>query len=176
MKIQIRQNCFETNSSTMHTLTICNKNTDMYVKDYIGKIISIPSKEYVKDETRWKMKRNNMIYKLNALWNSSIGYNCNIGDFIHRMDFLKSTLNKIGITLDISMDENLYRHCEYEGEGLFILDQVFGEKDKKENEDRLINFLFNPDSWWDCYEDSYGGCPYENDIPADNETFWERDG
>lgn len=176
MKIQVRQNCFETNSSTMHTLTICNKNTEMYVKDYVGKVISIPAKSYVNDDTRWKMKKNSVIYKICALWNSSIGYNCNIGDFIHRMDFLKSCLNKLGILVDLSMDEYAYRECEYEGEDLFILDHLFGEKGNIDDENKMINFIFNPDSWCDCYEDNYGGCPYEKDIPADNETIWERDG
>ena len=176
MKIQIRKYCFETNSSTQHTLTICNKNTETYYKDYIGKVISIPTEEYVNDELNWKMDPLDPVYKLCTLWNSSIGYNCNISDFIHRMDFLKSTLAKIGITIDIKMDEQMYRECEWNGENLFIFDHLFGEKDNTDDENRLINFIFNPNSWEDSFEDSYQSCPYEDKIPVDNETIWERDG
>ena len=36
-KVQVRKTVFETNSSTQHTVTVCNQNTTY--TDYIGKTI-----------------------------------------------------------------------------------------------------------------------------------------
>ena len=167
MKRQIRRNTFETNSSTQHTLTICNKNTDY--SDYVGSTIVL-GKDVPEDLFYNDSKKKNPVNKLHMLWISLIGYDSSISNFIHYIDFIKKTLAKLNINIEVTTDEDSYKHWEYEGEDIStVMSNVF------KNEDRLINFVFNRDSWYDGYEDNCGyDCPYEDDILKDNETFWYR--
>ena len=165
MKIQIRKNVFETNSSTQHTLTICNRNTDY--SDYVGKTI-ILGKDVPKDLFWSDKNKCNPLYKFQMLWVACIGYNTDIRTFIHNMKLIKSTFEKIGINIELNYDESVYDEWEYYGEDIDVIKSAFN------SEEDLINFVFNQDSWYDSYEDNYGECPYENDIKEGNKTYWDR--
>lgn len=167
MMKQIRRHTFETNSSTQHTLTICNKNTDY--SDYVGTTIVL-GKDVPEDLFYNNNKKKNPINKLHMLWVSLIGYDSSISNFIHYIDFIKKTLAKLNINIEVTTDEEAYKHWEYYGGEMGeVMYCAF------ENEDRLINFIFNRDSWYDSYaDDCCYECPYEDDISEDNETFWYR--
>lgn len=162
MKFQIRKNVFETNSSTQHTITICSQNTNY--SDYIGKTIVLGDFD---DDFLWKNSKKDPIVKLNLIW----CYMCTmrIGEFIKTFKFIQKTLKSIGINIDIIDDENKYYEYDYDTSG-YMYDVVLNE----EHPEKLINFIFNKDSWYDSYEDNYGDCPYENEIKEDNETYFER--
>ena len=156
MKRQIRKSTFETNSSTQHTITICGKGTDY--TDYIGSTIVL-GKDIPEDLFN-STNKINPINKLHMLWISLIGYNSSISNFIHYIDFIKKTFAKLNINIEVTTDEENYKKWEYAGEDIsYTLYYAL------ENENKLINFIFNKDSWYDSYEDNYYyECPYENNI------------
>lgn len=166
MKRQIRKHTFETNSSTQHTLTICEQGTNY--SDYVGTTIVL-GKNVPNDLLYNENKKKNPINKLHMLWISLIGYDSNISNFIHYLDFIKKTLAKININIDVTIDESDYKEWEYYGEDLSCV--MYYAFDSEEN---LINFLFNRDSWYDSYEDNWGECPYEKDIKPGNKTYTYR--
>ena len=166
MNIQVRKNVFETNSSTQHTLTICHDKPDF--TNYVGKTIVLGEK--VPDDLFWNSsKKKNPIYKLNMIWVSLL--ECNIGDFLHYIKILKDTFTKIGINIEITYDEAPYEEWRWSASYKDIFFQLF------DNEDRLIDFVFNTDSWYDSYSTDCGcGNDYEDDIKEGNETFSDYGG
>lgn len=168
MKIQIRKNVFETNSSTQHTVTVCNKGTDY--KDYIGKAIVLGKD--VNEDIFWD-KKHNPKTKFHLLWCSLIGYDSSIGDFIKGINFIRETFEPLGIIIDITTDPkdyDIFKYSEVPNELSAVMGWLF------ESKEDMINFVFNYDSWYDAYEDNYGECPYEKEIKTGNKTVWHRDG
>lgn len=171
MKIQLRRHTFETNSSTQHTLTICKDNTDYTA--YVGKMIvlgeNIDESDPISDHGN---PRLDPVDKLNMLWINATGDTVYV--FFEKISFIKRILGEIGIDIQITYNSKLYEKYSDEvcwTEAYTIFEHIFEDKTGS----RLINFVFNKDSWHDCYEDNWGdGCPYEKKIKPGNETIWER--
>ena len=161
MNIQVRKNVFETNSSTQHTLTICHDKPDY--TDYIGKTIVLG--ENVPEDLFWnENKKKNAVNKLHMIWVALL--DLKIGDFLHYIKQLKDIFNKIGINIEISYDEKNYNEWQWDASYKDIFFELF------DNEQRLIDFVFNPDSWYDCYSTEDGcGDEYFDDIKEGNETL-----
>lgn len=173
-KVQIRKNVFETNSSTQHTVTVCNENTDY--SDYVGKTIVL-GKNVDCDEILFnERKKRNPIVKMNQLWLSLLGSETSMYQFMKGIDTIKKALNKIGITIELSTDIEDYEWADAH--------RWYGDIDDLScaiawvfnSEEDIINYVFNQDSWYDSYEDNYGECPYEKDIKQGNKTEWYRNG
>lgn len=165
MKVQIRRHAFETNSSTQHTVTICKDGTDF--TRYVGKTIILG--ENVSEDLFWDDKfKKDPIAKLNMLW-AALSHQ-RIGNFLGDIYKIKTALADIGIGIEITMNPEAYSEWEYCGEGLDDMSNHI-----LDSNEHIINFIFNPNSWYDCYEDDCCyECPYEKDIKKDNETFWYR--
>ena len=170
-KVQIRKNVFETNSSTQHTVTICSDKTNY--SDYIGKTI-ILGKDVDYDDLLLSRNKRNPIIKLNQLWLSILSSDTSLYKFMTETMFLKETFKKIGINVEVSVDPEDYRWAD---EHRWDIDDLSCTIEWVFNsEEDIINYVFNQDSWYDSYEDSYSECPYENDIKQGNKTEWYRNG
>lgn len=172
-KVQVRKTVFETNSSTQHTVTICNQNTTY--TDYIGKTI-ILGKDIDYDDLLYGENKRKPIVKINQLWLSLLGSETSMYQFMLKTNFLKETFKKIGINVEVSTDPNDYKWAyEHRWYGdIDDLDCVLGWVFNSEED--IINYVFNQDSWYDSYEDNYMDCPYEDDIKSGNKTEWYRNG
>lgn len=172
MSLQVRRSTFETNSSTQHTITVCNQNTDYSA--YVGSTIVL-GKDIDCDKLLWDDKRNPII-KINQLWLSLLGSERSIYDFMIGVNFIKDTFKKIGINIEVSTNPEDYKWAsEHRWYGdIDDLDCVIHWVFNSEND--IINYVFNQDSWYDAYEDNYGECPYENEIKKGNKTEWYRNG
>lgn len=167
MKYQIRKNVFETNSSTQHTLTICHDTPD-YSK-YIGKTIVLGGFE--DDNYFWNNDKGDPEVKLNMIW--CYLTQMKVGCFIKRLKYIQKAFEPLNIKIDVIDDADKYEEYEWGYSWGYMFDYLFDG----ETPDRLIDFVFNKDSWYDSYEDNAPwGCPYEKDIKEGNETLWDRDG
>lgn len=172
MKTQIRKNVFETNSSTQHTVTVCNENT--IYSDYVGKTIVLGKNIDCDDILYNSRKKRNPVIKINQLWLSLLGSETSMYQFIKGINTIKSALNKIGINVELSTDPEDYKWAdEHRWYGDIddlncVVAWVFN------SEEDIVNYIFNQDSWYDSYEDDCGGCPYETEIKKGSKTEWHR--
>ncbi len=173
-KIQIRKNVFETNSSTQHTVTVCNENTNY--TDYIGKTIILGKNVDCNELLYNENNKRNPIVKINQLWLSLLGSETSMYQFMKGINKIKSVLNKIGINVELSTDIEDYEEADYLRWDGCIDDLDCAIHWVFDSDEDIINYIFNENSWYDSYEDNYGECPYENDIKKGSKTEWYRNG
>ena len=99
MKIQIRQGVFETNSSSVHTLSISkSKSKFSKIKDSITKITFGPKQEYC-------YGKDSVQDKINQIFCYAIcGYS--LKHFISCKNKIERCLKSVGISCEFEFDEN----------------------------------------------------------------------
>lgn len=155
MKEQTRKGVFETNSSSVHTITISKKGYD---KSIIPEVLVFTFGEF-----GWEVDKLSSVYEKASYLYTSLN---NVEDRDEKIEFIKNTLKSVGCTAAFaekkethSYFENGYiDHAEDLGE---FIDVVF------ENENALLNYLFG-DGCIYTYNDNMD---YDN-MEYSDEIYW----
>jgi hypothetical protein len=162
MKIQARKGVFETNSSTVHTVTIFNEGTDY--SQYVGKTFVLGKD--IPQDILWGEHKRDPLYKMQQLWMSMVGSYNSIGGYFRDCQKVKDTFAKIGINIEFTTDPDDFDEWRYED-----LDEIYTVLS---DEDETINFVFNNDSWYDSYCDDCGEKDYYDEIKEGSKIYQDR--
>lgn len=163
MKIQIRRGVFETNSSSVHTLTICLEPVN--IEKYAGMTfkLGIP---WDKRQTNDKLQE-----RLDSLFDY-MTMNDSLTNFIYCKNRINKVISKYEIKFDYLIDEN----GEYESSGWCedVLDNIFNNNvDDETFEKYLLGYIFNNKSSCQCFDNNYFSS--DNDLPQGSKykNFYE---
>lgn len=164
MKVQIRRGVFETNSSSVHTLTICLDPVN--IEQYAGMTFKLG--------LPWSQRTfsNDIQSKLDTIFDYMV-MNDSLSNFIQCKNRINKVMSKYEITFDYLINED----GEYESCGWCddILNNIFSENDDDIFEKYLLNFIFNDNSKCDTFDNSYFN--EDTDLPQENnyKNFFEYD-
>lgn len=145
MKIQIRQGVFETNSSSVHTLSISkSKSNFSKIKNSITKITFGPKQEYCYDADSVQDKINQIFCYV--ICGDSLKH------FISCKNKIERCLKSVGISCEFKFDEN-YDYCWY-CESRYVFDELFAEDDETFTL-LFLNYIYDESSYTDCVNDNY---------------------
>lgn len=145
MKIQIRQGVFETNSSSVHTLSISkSKSNFSKIKNSITKITFGPKQEYCYDADSVQDKINQIFCYV--ICGDSLKH------FISCKNKIERCLKSVGISCEFEFDEN-YDYCWY-CESRYVFDELFAEDDEAFTL-LFLNYIYDESSYTDCVNDNY---------------------
>ena len=160
MKTNIRSNVFETNSSSVHTITISN-NSPQRIDNYIF---------FDRGQYGWEWEiYNSSQDKANYL------YECMIDLFYHnnslkeKCDRIREelALYKVGCDFAEVNEDNVYYdgYVDHGNENKELVDYLL------DNPDKLIDYLFNDTSYIATGNDNVDSmyCTWENSKPTNNE-------
>ena len=145
MKIQIRQGVFETNSSSVHTLSISKSKTNFSkIKDSITKITFGPKKEYCWDADSAQDKINQIFCYVTC--------DDSLKHFISCKNKIERCLKSVGISCEFEFDENYdyYWYCDSRD----VFDELFAEGDETFTI-LLLNYIYDKSSYTYCFDDNY---------------------
>lgn len=153
MKVQIRRNVFETNSSSVHTLSICKDPVN--IEKYAGTTLKFGIHLIEKDIG------NEFQDKLDTIFNYMVT-NDSLSNFVRCKNMIEKVLSKYEIKCKFLIDEN--GEYEYGGdEG--VLDNLF-DSTNPDFENDLICFIFNNKSKTDYFNNNYFNP--DKDLPKGN--------
>ena len=133
MKIQIRRGVFETNSSSVHTLSI-SKDKDIISK--VNKNIS----EIVFGQDTINAHCDSIVQgKISEIFEYMISDN-DLSKFINSKNKIERCLNSVGISCKFDLNENTDYNCYCENR--YVFDDLFNEDDETFTF-LFLNFLFN---------------------------------
>lgn len=155
MKRQTRKGVFETNSSSVHTITISKNGYD---KSTIPEALAFTFGEF-----GWEVDKLSSVYEKASYLYTALN---NVEDRDEKIEFIKNTLKSVGCTAAFAEKKETHRYFENgyidhaEDLGEFI-DAVF------ENGDTLLNYLFG-DGCIYTYNDNmdYDDMEYADEIDA----------
>ncbi len=151
MKVQIRRNVFETNSSSVHTLSICKDPVN--IEKYAGSTF--------KFGMSWTERNNKLQEKLDAIFFYMVS-NDSLSNFIRCKNMIEKVFSKYEIKCEFLIDENGEYEFEAEEE---VLDNLF-DPNNTEFESDLICFIFNDKSKTDYFNNNYFDT--DKDLPKGN--------
>ncbi len=161
MKIQIRRNVFETNSSSVHTLSICKDPVN--IEKYIGTTLTfgIP---WNKRDTGNKFQD-----KLDTIFNYMVS-NDSLSNFIRCKHMIEEVFSKYEIKCEFLIDdEGDYVYGDGDDD---ILDNLF-DSNNPDFENDLICFIFNDKSNTDYFDNNYFNL--DKDLPKGNYKNYYED-
>ena len=142
MKIQIRRGVFETNSSSVHTLSISKD------KDILSKVKNISEIVFEQDSTFYSHSNNDVQIKINEIMEYVLSDN-DLSKFINSTNKIKRCLDSVGISCKFNLNENTDYYCYCENRDVF--DELFDEDDETFTF-LFLNFLFNDLSYTDIFD------------------------
>lgn len=164
MKVQVRRNVFETNSSSVHTLSICTKSIDDDIlKMYAGTTLNFGSP--------WQNREtgNKFQDRLDFLFDY-MTYSDSLSHFIQCKYKIEKVLSKYEIKCNYLISEtgdyDNYSCNDDVFNGLFDEDDETFEKD-------LLCYIFNDKSKVDYFNRDYFN--ESEDLPKENKNFVEWD-
>ena len=160
MKTQIRSNVFETNSSSVHTITISN-NSPQRIDNYIF---------FDRGEYGWEWEIYNSCQdKANYLYECMIDLFYNNNSLKEKCDRIRKELALYKVDCDFAEvnEDNVYYdgYVDHGNENKELVDYLL------DNPDKLINYLFNDASYIATGNDNVDPmyCIWENSKPVNNE-------
>lgn len=147
MKVQIRHSVFETNSSSVHTLTICTKPIDEDIlKMYAGTTLTFGSP--------WREREtgNHFQDRLDNLFDYMTVNDC-LSSFIRAKYRIEKVLSKYDITCKFLISET-GDYDNYYSCGTDVFDDLFNENDE-EFEKLLLCYIFNDKSKAEIFNRDY---------------------
>ena len=138
---KIRTGIFETNSSSVHCICIANDGDNIFVTP---KVLSCITKEFGWDHETYFDTEDKADYLLTMIYTSE-----HLSEYLEKF---RSILHKHGIELGERKTDWYY--IDHNSEWDNTLDELLN------NEELLMNFLFNPDSYVETANDN-DNCIYE---------------
>lgn len=144
MKVQIRRHVFETNSSSVHTLSIC-KEDPIDIAKYAGTTFYFGKSWTERKEDDYIQEKIDTIFFYMVS-------NDSLSNFIRCKNMIEKVFSKYEIKCEYLIDEN----GEYvnEGDDDDVLDYLF-DSNNPDFEDDLICFIFNKKSQTDYFDNNY---------------------
>lgn len=163
---QTRTSVFETNSSTMHSLTFAYGMEKEDLKKIIGSDtlkfgVRNPDeidKANEKNTKNWAIDIDKTVSwqdRADLLFWKLLAHSCSAGFFIVIQHKIKEVFEKRGIKVEFLVEPNLkyiIDNYEYSRDGDSICDELFSYN-SPEFEEQIINFIFSPYILEYCYED-----------------------
>jgi len=153
MKKQTRKSVFETNSSSVHTITISKKGYD---KSMILEVLVFSFGEF-----GWEVDKLTSVYEKASYLYTALN---NVEDRDEKIEFIKNTLKSVGCTAAFAEKKETDSYfangyIDHDEELNVFIDAVF------ENENTLLNYLFG-DGCIYTYNDnmSYEDMGYADEI------------
>lgn len=156
MKIQIRNNVFETNSSSTHAICITKKH--IYPSD-LPEVIVFKHDEFGWEVRKLKSCKKRASYLYEAICSSSNKYD--------RLETLEKILNSYGIKCEFESPGDEY--CGYIDHGYDLYDFV---EDLLSDEDKLMTYLFGDSFIVTGNDNSYGFSDIMYDHLEDEKTSY----
>lgn len=159
MKVQIRRNVFETNSSSVHTLSICKDPVN--IEKYAGTTFKFGTPWIGRDTG------DNLQDKLDTIFNYMVN-NDSLSNFIRCKNMIEKVFSKYEIKCEFLIDEN----GDYECGDDEYLDELF-DSNNPDFENDLICFIFNDKSKTDYFDNNYFDS--DKDLPKGNfKNYYEN--
>lgn len=173
MKIQVRQNVFETNSSTQHTLCIKKSNGDflnaLKKVNEIGKGFTVPSNDTISWYEQFSYKDVvglsdlSLVERLDILVASTLA-NYDRDSFLESLSMIQKFLSDIGMEMNVDF-EKLYNLQN----GYYWDDGLYASVNDMISSENIYDFLFSEDCVHTSFCDECCGEPSES-----VESVWER--